>query len=66
VLQRSCAALALLFLLGGLAVPLGPPLRSQDEGVSRRGGVYDLNTNLTGTLVIPLSAVKATPSTSSK
>jgi len=37
-----------------------------DEGVSLRGGVYDLNTNLTGTLVIPLSAVKAAPITSSK
>jgi hypothetical protein len=37
-----------------------------DDGVSLRGGVYDLNTNLTGTLVIPLSAVKAAPITSSK
>jgi VWFA-related protein len=30
------------------------------DAVSLRGGVYDLNTNLTGTLAIPLSAVAAT------
>ena len=31
-----------------------------EGGVSLRGGVYDLNTNLTGTLAIPLSAVTTT------
>ena len=31
-----------------------------EGGVSLRGGVYDLNTNLTGTLAIPLSAITTT------
>jgi hypothetical protein len=30
---------------------------SPDTGVSLRGGIYDLNANLAGTLAIPLSAV---------
>jgi VWFA-related protein len=36
-----------------------------EDAVALRGGVYDLNSNLTGTLAIPLSAVKTTgtPST---
>jgi VWFA-related protein len=36
-----------------------------DSGVSLRGGVYDLNANLAGTLGIPLSAVLTSPVTTS-
>ena len=36
-----------------------------DTGVSLRGGVYDLNANLAGTLGIPLSAVVTSPATTS-
>ncbi len=31
------------------------------EGILLRGGIYDLNSNLTGTLAIPLSAVSTVP-----
>jgi hypothetical protein len=31
-----------------------------EGGVSLRGGVYDLNSSLTGTLAIPLSAITTT------
>jgi VWFA-related protein len=31
-----------------------------EDGISLRGGVYDLNSGLTGTLAIPLSAITAT------
>jgi VWFA-related protein len=38
-----------------------------DDGVTLRGGVYDLNANLTGTLEIPLSSVVSpVPATSSR
>jgi hypothetical protein len=36
-----------------------------DDGVSLRGGIYDLNAQLAGTLEIPLSAVLNTPVTTS-
>jgi VWFA-related protein len=38
-----------------------------DEGVTLRGGVYDLNANLAGTLEIPLSSIaNSVPATSSR
>ena len=38
-----------------------------DDGVTLRGGVYDLNANLAGTLEIPLSSVVSpAPATSSR
>jgi VWFA-related protein len=36
-----------------------------DDGVSLRGGIYDLNANLAGTLEIPLNAVLTSPGTTS-
>jgi hypothetical protein len=40
---------------------------SPDDGVTLRGGVYDLNANLAGTLEIPLSSVVSpAPTTSSR
>jgi hypothetical protein len=38
-----------------------------DDGITLRGGVYDLNANLAGTLEIPLSSVvNPVPATSSR
>jgi VWFA-related protein len=48
-------------------VNLYQEIDSPDTGVSLRGGVYDLNANLAGTLEIPLSAVlTSTATTGSK